>query len=337
MNTRTSRSRPDGSCHLSLCLSFLLAGVQFLADTSALAQPRATPASAPAVDAQRQKDAVVAFKQGKAAFESGNFLIAVEHFKRADAIVPGAAPRFMLAQAYEKLEKPSEAAAAYGAFLELKPEPASAYGKRVPEANARLAALASVLPALVHVSVMPASATPVFIIDGAAGQRSPLFLPPGKHTVVVSSEGFKPHTETLFVAPSEKRELRITLKADVARVAPPPDVTPPAPRTRVGASAVLCFGFAGAGAVVGGIFGGLALKERARFYDAPSVDAADATERNALISDIAFGTALAAGVTGAALVLLSDDAQAMAAGRTLPELRPWVGASLGGAQVRWSF
>jgi len=69
--------------------------------------------------------------------------------------------------------------------------------------------------------------------------------------------------------------------------------------------AAVTLSLAGAGVVVGAVFGGLALKSKGEFEDTPTQDLFDETERNALIADMSFGVALTFGVTG--LVLLLTD------------------------------
>ena len=61
--------------------------------------------------------------------------------------------------------------------------------------------------------------------------------------------------------------------------APPPP--PPPPRSNVPAYVTL--GLAGAGVVVGAVFGGLALQSKSNFNKNPTTDNADTTDRNALI------------------------------------------------------
>ena len=63
---------------------------------------------------------------------------------------------------------------------------------------------------------------------------------------------------------------------------------------------------AGAGAVVGTIFGVQALGAKKDFDDKPTEDNADKAEKNALIADMAFGVALTLGITGTVLLLTSD-------------------------------
>ena len=100
--------------------------------------------------------------------------------------------------------------------------------------------------------------------------------------------------------------------------------------------AYVTLGIAGAGAVVGTIFGLQALSSKSDFDDNPTRDAADDTERNALIADMAFGVAITLGVTG--IVLLTTDEEAPKESKlftpkksaTKLELRPYGGRTSGG-------
>jgi hypothetical protein len=114
-------------------------------------------------------------------------------------------------------------------------------------------------------------------------------------------------------------------------------------------------GVAGAGAVVGTIFGVKALQDKKDFTDGEKTnDKADSVERNALIADMAFGAAVTLGVTGAVLLLSnggSDKSASEAPQRTtakkgpLPtigknsdvRLAPMVGMHGGGVQAILKF
>jgi hypothetical protein len=65
-------------------------------------------------------------------------------------------------------------------------------------------------------------------------------------------------------------------------------------------------GLAGAGAVVGTIFGVSALGAKSEFNEKPTAENADKADRNALIADMSFAVALTFGVTGAVLLLTND-------------------------------
>ena len=70
--------------------------------------------------------------------------------------------------------------------------------------------------------------------------------------------------------------------------------------------AIITLSLAGAGAIVGSVFGGLALKSKGEFEDTPTQDLYDETTRNALISDMSFGVAITFGVTGVVLLVTSS-------------------------------
>ncbi len=74
--------------------------------------------------------------------------------------------------------------------------------------------------------------------------------------------------------------------------------------------AFVTLGIAAAGAAVGTVFGLQALSAKSDFEDNPTTDAADDTERNALIADMAFGVAITLGVTGIVLLTSSDEVPA---------------------------
>jgi hypothetical protein len=114
--------------------------------------------------------------------------------------------------------------------------------------------------------------------------------------------------------------------------------------------AYVTLGLAGAGAVVGTVFGVMALGSKSKFNETPTVENADATDRNALISDMSFAVALTFGVTGAVL-LLSNDApaepkaahhagpQKVAKKSSMPRgfIAPYVGPTGGGAAAFLTF
>jgi hypothetical protein len=110
--------------------------------------------------------------------------------------------------------------------------------------------------------------------------------------------------------------------------------------------AYVTLGLAGAGVVVGAVFGGLALQSKSNFNKSHTTDNADTTDRNALISDMSFAVALTFGVTGAVL-LLSNDAPEPAAKAALHPTKkksavrgfvtPYAGPNGGGAVGVLSF
>jgi hypothetical protein len=302
------------------------------------AKPGASASTNDPADKKKQEEAIAAFKAGKAALAANDLTGAIERFKEADALYNGAAPRFLLAQTYEKLGRPADALAAYRAFLLINPNPSSSYYSKIPEAKDRIAALEK-RPATIGLVVKPATAPGVVItVDGAAVASTTLSLSAGAHQVVVRAAGFLPHTETVTVSAAEKRDLVVTLQPAV-------DVTPPAvvhPPTSVRKTsrlpAFITLGAAGAAAVVGGVFGGLAVGAKSEFDEHPTHENADITERHGLIADVSFGVAGGAAIAGTVLwFVLAGKSESHAAARGGPTLAPLVGDHGGGVSGAWTF
>lgn len=308
------------------------------------AEPPRPPAPAQGED-QRHDEAKEAFKAGKKALAANKLTEALDHFRKADALVAGAAPRFMQGQIYEKLGKPAEAVAAYQSFIDLKPDPESTYGKKLPEAHARIAALSGGLPARLEVKVIPAGVPVAITVNNAPLGGNTLALTPGQHTVVVTSQGYQPHTETITVKGNERRNLVVTLQPVIG--APIETREPAVTKRRIGnIPAFVVLGAAGASAIVGGVFGGLALSEKAKFDDNPTGAGADRTERNALIADVSLGVAGGLAIIGTVLLfVIKSPAPKINAGtpRTpgdggpTPALAPWALPAGAGTSARWLF
>ena len=163
--------------------------------------------------------------------------------------------------------------------------------------------------------------------SGPAVKVSSLTMPPGHHRITATATGYDPGAAEFDLSFAESRDIKVSLSPTppppppppppvmVAQepVAPPP---PPPPPPRSNAPAYVTLGLAGAGVVVGGIFGGLALSAKSDFNKAAAMkpskansDMADKVDRNALISDMSFAVALTFGVTGAVLLLSNDTPQ----------------------------
>ena len=214
-----------------------------------------------------------------------------------------------------------EGIAAYEALL-ADPGLAALGDEKTNDAKARLADLKAKLVGEVNITTTPMGAT--VTLDGAPQPgETPMILKlaPGPHKLSLVAAGFEPKDVDLDVKGGEKSEQKLELVAKapppppppepvVEAPAPPPPPPPPPPRSKV--PAYITLGIAGAGAVVGTIFGIKALGAKNDFDKKPTGSAADDTERNALIADMAFGVAITLGVTGVVL-LTSDDSAAPAA------------------------
>ncbi|MBK8943401.1 MAG: PEGA domain-containing protein [Polyangiaceae bacterium] len=289
------------------------------------AQPAAQPAKGPAKPAkpgkpktqkQKEEEAGKLFQEGKAKFTAGDFAGAYDAFKGANDLVPAPVPKYRMAESLDKKGDVDGAIAAYEAFLNADPKPDATRDKdRIANAEARLSALKS-SPADVTVKIEPAEAAAATLtIDGAPAAGNPLKVPPGKHTIGATLDGFEDGKVEVEVTRLEKKEVTITMTPkpkDVAGGPGPsgpgdkPGDKPKTPETSSSSSvipAIVTLSLAGAGVVVGSVFGGLALKSKGEYEDTPTQDLFDETERNALIADMSFGVALTFGVTGVVLLL----------------------------------
>jgi len=283
------------------------------APQKAPAAPKATP-KPKLTKKQREEEAAKLFTDGKTKFTAGDFQGAYEAFKAADELIPDPpVPKFRMAEALDKAGDVDGAIKAYENFLAAKPRPVEDKD-RIDAATARIAALKNA-PAEVKLVLSPAEAvTAVISLDGAPASN-PVKVPPGKHTITAVADGFVEGKVEVEVQRGEKKEVTLALTPKPVVAPPPvepPPVTPvpekpkPAPAPTSTSSvipAIVTLSLAGAGVVVGAVFGGLALKSKGEFDDNPTQDNFDATERNALIADMSFGVALTFGVTGVVLLL----------------------------------
>jgi len=329
------------------------------ADKPAAATPADKPADKAAAKApeppkkaltetQKKDAAKKAFKSGDEKFDKGEYEAALALYKEADELVPGVTPKWKAAQSLEKLNRVVDAVAAYQIYLDAKPDPVK-YKDNIAAAEARITELKKT-PAKIKVVTVPPEIPGLKItVDGAPATGNELSLTPGKHTITASGDNFETATEEVDPSFAESRDLTLTLTEKkkpepIASVPPPlppvvekpkpvePPVAPPAPRSKVPAYVTL--GLAGAGAIVGTIFGVQALSAKSAYNDDPTTENADKTDRNALIADMSFAVALTFGVTGAVLLFSKDEAAEKPAATVIA---PWASPTGGGAVARFQF
>lgn len=324
-------------------------------DKTAAAKPAEKPAK-PLTDKQKKDGAKKAYKEAEAKFEKQDYAGALDLYKEADSLLPGERPKFKIAVCLDKLGKVTEAVAAYQTFLDAKPD-AEKLKDPIAEANTRMDALKKT-PGKVKVATVPEAPPNLKIsVDGVeqpAGNE--LSLAPGKHTIQVKADDFEPASQEVEVAFAESKSVSLEMKKveapppppPVAVVEPPPvkpveppKPPPPAPRSKVPAYVTL--GFAGAGAVVGTIFGVMALGAKSDFDSMPTTDNADKADRNALISDMSYAVAITFGVTGAVLLFSKDsteETKAASTHKTAPRkafIAPYAGPTGAGAAAHFTF
>ncbi|WP_437734722.1 PEGA domain-containing protein [Sorangium sp. So ce1335] len=311
----------------------------------------------PLTEKQKKDEAKKLYKEAEARFDKGEYAVAADLYRQADEHVPGAAPKYKLALSLDKQGLAVDAVAAWQAFLDSKPD-AEKFKDKIAEAQGRIEALKKT-PAKVRVATTPEAPQGLKIaIDGVPQTGAELSVPPGKHTLTVSAQGFADASQEIEVSFAETRDVSVTLTpqepqpvaatpaqppapppATTPPPAPPPPAAPVEPRSPVPAYVTL--GLAGAGVVVGTIFGIQALSAKGDFDENPTTKTADSVDRNALIADMSFAVALTFGVTGAVL-LLSDDtpAETKAASSSMKRnafVAPFVSPTGGGAAARFTF
>lgn len=317
------------------------------------APPKAKPADKKTKDAARK-----AYGEGEKAYAAGDYAGAYTGFAKANELVPAPQAAYWAAKSLDGQGKAEEAIAAYDALL-ADPEIAKLGDEKTNDAKARLADLKAKQNGEVLVSTMAVGSTAPLAatvsVDGTPQTgETPLTLKlaPGPHKITIVAAGYEPKELDVDVKGSEKVEQKIELAAKapppppppepvVEAAPPPPPPPPPPPRSKV--PAYITLGIAGAGAVVGTIFGIKALSAKNDFDKKPTGPAADDTERNALIADMAFGVAITLGVTG--VVLLTSDDSASTSNAKLEKLpkraklvvAPYASPKGGGASAQYSF
>lgn len=290
-----------------------------------------------------------AYGQGEKAFAAQKYDEAFAGFEKAENLIPSPHAEYWMAKCQDLLGKVQLAIEGYEMFL--KNSGAAGAGQdKVDDATSRLEELKLTLVGQLELTTEPAAAT--VAVDGEPQEGSPpmtLKLEPGSHVITVTATGYDTTEITVEAKAGEKVAQQVTLKETPLPAPapppppPPPPPAPPPPPQRSMVPAYVTLGIAGAGAVVGTIFGLKALSAKSDYEDNPTRDKADETERNALISDMAFGVAITLGVTGIVLLTSPDETEAGAsASRHTPpkmdvSVTPYAGPKGGGAAARLRF
>jgi hypothetical protein len=310
------------------------------------------PAAAKPPDKKTRDAARKAYGQGEKAFGEGNYSAAYEGFQKAHEQIPSPHALYWMAKSLDKQDKTADALAAYEKLL-ADPDASKIGDDKLIDAKSRVEELKLKMIAVVSLVTVPAGAA-VSVDGNLETGTSPLTLKlqPGPHKITVGATGFETKEIDFEAKAGDKGEQRIELIAKPAPPPPPPVLpaepvtAPPAPpppaEKRSMVPAYVTLGIAGVGAAVGTVFGLKALSKKSDFNDKPSTSAADDTERNALISDMAFGVAITLGVTGIVLLTSDDEAPKESAKLSPPsklkfEFDTYAGKTGGGAKARLRF
>ena len=308
----------------------------FAAPPKPAAPAKKPPAKKEAADPKRD-EARKKYAEGESKFAAGDYEAAYASYKAANEAVPASQALFKMAVCLEKLDKPNEALSTYQAFLGSNPP--AAMQPKVEEAQVRVTELKKKIPIVVKVTSEPPGGS--VYVDGVVQMgTTPMEIksPPGKHKVRVTSPGFDPFEKEVELEPgSAAITVDALLQKAIPIAEPPPPVVaataakpaepPPPPEKRSNVAAFIVLGVAGAGAVVGTIFGVKALQDEKDFEEGEkTTEKADSVEKNALIADMAFGAAITLGVTGTVLLLTntgsSDTAKKAPASKSAFQLVP---------------
>lgn len=299
--------------------------------TTAVAGSATTSTAAALPSAEVREKARTAYFAGKAAYAAGNFTEAESHFTFANSLISAIQAQYWLALSLHEQGKSAEALGALALVL-AHPNRGKLRGEQLKDAAARHAQLKTT-PADVLLTTDPVGAT--ITVNGqvvTTPTPTALRLGPGKHEFSVKLSGYETQRFLLTAAPGAKLTpppIKLvpavppqtsTAPGVAAPTSTAPSLSAPAPILPTSADtygnqsqslipAYVTLGIAGASGIVGTIFGLRALKEKKDFNDSPSREAADDTERNALIADMAFGVTLTLGITGAVLLLTGTSRQ----------------------------
>jgi len=303
----------------------------------ALGGPREALAQPGGAVTEAEKDAARRhYRAAESKLNSGDYAGALTLYQQAEAIVPIPATKYKIALCNDRLGRVGSAVRWYRAFLDASPPEKMA--DAIASAQTRLSALERAATQ-VRVAVTPPDARGLaFSVDGGAPQQGTpvLSLPAGHHRIVVQAEGYNPAAAEFDSSSLSTADVRITLIPALARAPVTPDQgvpDAPEPQRRSDVPAYVMFGLAGAGAVVGTVFGVMAIQDKSAFDKNPTTPGADRTHRDGVVSDIALASALAFAVTGTVLLVTNLGRRApdtAVRGFVLPYAGPTGGGAIGG-------
>ncbi len=277
------------------------------------------PQMAQAASTQEVRDARLAVDQGVDHFRAERYEDAVREFRNALAVIQDPLLVFNIARAYEELDDVRNAVHYFDKFVQDYADDAAA-----AEAAQRADALRPKLPGslLIDCRRFPGAK---LLVDGGkeatCGKRL-RGLSPGQHIVEATAPGQRPWRSEVFIRPNARQDHRITwekappaaapaapaLKAAPAEV-PAPVPSPPqqpaaawAPLATAGVGLALMatgIAFGVLSSQAGGDYADLQARDRIRVEDVD--EAAERSERHALVANVFLGTGALALITGGAL------------------------------------
>lgn len=315
------------------------------------AAPATTPAAAPTEEQKAASRA--AFAEGEAALEKKDYGAALEQYTKANDAVPTVHAQYGIAMSLAGLNRKADA---YDALVALvnSGESTRLGDEKLTAAKAQLDELSKIPGGVVLTVIPPGAAVSVDGQPQTGATPFELDLLPGDHVIAVTAEGYEAKELQVAVRPEAVENQTVELEPSPApaaaaapAAAPPAEPAPaaPPPQSRNRVPGWVTLGIAGAGAIVGTVFGVKALGAKKDFDSNPTTANADTVERDALIADMSFGVALTLGITGIVLLTTDDtkpsEVSAAKEKRTRSVRRltvaPYAGRRGGGAAAHFTF
>lgn len=280
-------------------------------------------------DAENRATARALAQQGQEAFDAKDYAKSDEAFRRADALFHAPTLTLGLARAQAAEGKFVESWESYNRIILENVTSTPVFAKALEEAKKEIAAVDGRRSRVTVTVTGPASAN--VTLDNAPLKPEalgvPLYVNPGAHTVQASADGFNPGTRTFAVTEGNSEAVALALEPGQAAAPPPAPgaapgagapgaLGPPPPPSDTGTHgggsshvpAIIAFSVGGAGLVIGGITGILALGQHSTLKTdcqpngCPSTDKSklDSYHTTGIVSTVGFivaGVGVAAGIT----------------------------------------
>lgn len=255
--------------------------------------------------AQTAKEAGKAYAKGESLYKAGHYEAAQVQFETAYTLAPNPVVLLSIAKTQEKRGQFQATVQTLQRYLnerENAPDRA-AVEERIRKIQAR--------PGTLVLESEPPGAR--IIVDNRPHTKvtpTELQLTPGSHRIEIQAPGYAPVTRQVQTSFAELKRLSIGLRkstgqSDQGSAAEGSSDDIEALTTATWAAV----GIAGGSALIGTILGILTLSKQSEFNDNPTEGSADRGENYALAADVAFGVAIASGITALVLYLTLEDAK----------------------------
>ena len=189
------------------------------------------PAFAAAQTPAELSDARKTFTSALTDEEHGNFEVALEKFRRVQAVRETVAVRYRVGACLEALGRLKEASVAYEGAIALGSGGDPSNAESIKAARAKVADIGKRMPQL---SLIVSETAPPGVeveldheVVPAAALRAPILVDPGPHVVSANAPGATPFRTDLALAEGAHLSLAIPLVVPPPAIVPPPPIAPP--------------------------------------------------------------------------------------------------------------